>query len=85
MDAAGRIVIPRAIRSKLGVGPNTEFEVQTLGDVLELRPVPRAVRLERRGSLTVAVPLEESHTLDQATVDAVLEDIRERAPEDGQS
>lgn len=72
IDSAGRLVIPKRIRDEVGIGPNMELDLEVRGDVVELRPVTRAVRLERRGRLVVAVPTEEGPVLKQSLVDATL-------------
>ncbi len=69
LDASGRLVIPKRIRDEVGIGPNMELELQVRGDVVEMRPVTRAVRLERRGGLVVAVPIEDGAVLRQSEVD----------------
>jgi len=76
IDAAGRLVIPKRIRDQLGIRPNMRLDILVRGDVVELRPVTRAVRLERRGELLVAVPIDEGPILDQSLVDETLDDVR---------
>jgi AbrB family looped-hinge helix DNA binding protein len=85
MDAAGRLVIPKAIRRQAGLGPGAEFEVRAVGAVVELRPVGRDVRLERQGTLVVAVPVDEVETLRQAEVDATVDALRGRAIDSSES
>lgn len=79
IDTSGRLVIPKRIRDQVGIGPNTELELQVRGDVVEMRPVTRAVRLERRGGLVVAGPIEDGAVLRQTKVDearALLRGLR---------
>ncbi|MCM2254975.1 MAG: hypothetical protein NDJ94_04830 [Vicinamibacteria bacterium] len=61
LDAAGRIVVPK---------------VRLVGSQPELEPTAASVRLERRGGLTVAVPVEPKATVTGAEVNAVLQSIR---------
>lgn len=78
IDAAGRVVIPKPLRQWAGLEAGVEIEVRAVGDVLELRPATRPVRLERRGDFVVAVPLEDGPTLHQREVDETLAALRER-------
>ncbi len=44
IDRAGRIVIPKAIRVALGLGPDTELELMPDGAGLRLEPVRHVER-----------------------------------------
>ena len=46
IDAAGRLVIPKQVRARLGVEAGSELELDEVGDHVELRPVGREVRIE---------------------------------------
>jgi len=54
IDAAGRVVIPKQVRERLGLTPGTALELDELGDHVELRPATRNVRIDRSGSRPVA-------------------------------
>lgn len=57
MDAAGRIVIPAAVRRELALAAGSELALDVQGGAIHLRPLASA-RLERRaGRLVVASPL----------------------------
>jgi AbrB family looped-hinge helix DNA binding protein len=61
IDAAGRVVIPKALREQLGFAPGTELDVQAVEGRLEVS-VPSRTRLERgphglRFTATDAEPL----------------------------
>lgn len=52
IDKAGRIVIPKAIRDRLGLTPGTELECEDRADALLLRlPEDRAALREEDGLL----------------------------------
>lgn len=53
MDSAGRIVIPKALRDRIGLTPG-EVEVQVDGAGLHLEPVAADGLVERDGRLVVA-------------------------------
>lgn len=55
LDAAGRFVIPKALRDELGFLPGVPLEVRVVGGHLELSVAPLAVRVDQRGGVAVAV------------------------------
>lgn len=46
IDAAGRLVIPKQVRARLGLEAGSELELDEVGDHVELRPAGRGVRIE---------------------------------------
>ncbi len=56
MDAAGRLVIPRAIREAARLSPGAPLEVRWRDGRIEIEPQPLPVELVRQGHLTVAMP-----------------------------
>ncbi|RFC48372.1 MAG: Bifunctional DNA-binding transcriptional regulator of the YhaV-PrlF toxin-antitoxin module [Verrucomicrobia bacterium] len=55
LDSAGRIIIPKAIREKLHLGPGTSLQVEVIGDRIELTQVLPEIRLEKKGKRRVVV------------------------------
>jgi AbrB family looped-hinge helix DNA binding protein len=55
LDNAGRIIIPKAIRDKLHLGPGTSLQAEVIGDRIELTQVPPEIRLEKKGKRRVVV------------------------------
>lgn len=78
IDAAGRLIVPKAVRQEAGIEPGMELEIRFREGRVEIEPVPREVRIERRGKVLVAVPDEPSEPLTEATVRKTLEELRNR-------
>ena len=76
IDAAGRLVIPLAIRREAGLQPGAEVDVRLVDGRVEIQPTPLPVRLERRGPLTVAVPTGDVAPLSADVVAATIDEIR---------
>jgi len=47
VDATGRIMIPKALRTALGLGPGTRVDVSVYGAGLQITPGGRSVALTR--------------------------------------
>jgi len=56
IDAAGRVVVPKALRQALGLQPGSAIEMRVSDGRIEMEPAPLEVRMEKRGGLVVAVP-----------------------------
>lgn len=76
IDAAGRVVVPKEIRERARLVPGTRLRVQCVDGRVEIEPVPRAIRIVRKGRLHVAVPIEQGESLKAESVRDVIEEIR---------
>jgi AbrB family looped-hinge helix DNA binding protein len=76
IDSAGRIVIPKAIRTRLGLEAGKAVEIRERDGVLEIEPVATVMALEERRGGLVAVPDEPLPPLTDAMVRATLEGTR---------
>lgn len=76
MDAAGRLVLPKAIRERAQLSPGLPIEVRVVDGRVELEPAAARVTLERRGGLWVAAPVDPLPTLTQDQVDATIDAAR---------
>jgi len=76
IDAAGRIVVPKAVRDALGLGAGQELEIGARDGRIEIEVPPVQLRLEDRGGLVVAVPDEPLPTLTASQVREMLEQTR---------
>lgn len=78
IDAAGRLVLPRAIREEAQLEAGMPLSIAIRDGRIEIEPAPREVRVVKQGKLRVAVPIEEKGTLTNETVRATTASIRNR-------
>lgn len=74
IDAAGRIVVPKALREELGLIGGQQVEVLARDGRLEIEVAPTAMRLRRSGSAVRAVP---ERTLPPLTAEMVRETLEQ--------
>jgi AbrB family looped-hinge helix DNA binding protein len=76
IDAAGRIVVPKALRQALGLEAGQLLEIRTGDGRLEIEVAPSPMQLKKRGKGVVAVPNDELPALTAEQVRETLESIR---------
>jgi AbrB family looped-hinge helix DNA binding protein len=76
IDAAGRIVVPKALRQALGWKAGQPLELQAGDGRLEVEAAPTPVKLAKYGKGVVAVPDEELPALTADQVRETLERLR---------
>jgi AbrB family looped-hinge helix DNA binding protein len=76
IDAAGRIVVPKALRQALGLKPGQLLEIRAGDGRLEIEIASTPMRLQKRGKGIVAVPDTELPTLTAENVRDTLERVR---------
>lgn len=76
IDRAGRLLIPKALRQRLGLLGGEELEVREVDGRIEIEPVATAMRLVDRDGASVAVPDEDLPPLTDELVRATLERTR---------
>ena len=76
IDAAGRVVIPKALRQALGLKPGQELEIRAGDGRLELEIASTPMRLKKRGRGVVAVPASDLPVLTAEEVRDTLERVR---------
>lgn len=76
MDAAGRIVVPKALRQALGLKPGQSLEIRAGEGHLEIEIAATPMQLKKRGKGVVAVPDAELPVLTADVVRETLERIR---------
>ena len=79
MDAAGRIVLPKAVREQAGFRPGQVLQFSCEEGRVEIVPVAEEVDVVRTADgISVLVPREPVPTLTSDEVRAVLEEVRFR-------
>jgi len=76
IDAAGRVVIPKAIRDAMGLDPGRRIDVVFADGRIEIEVAPVAAHIEERDGVLVAVPDEEVPPLTDEMIRATLEATR---------
>jgi AbrB family looped-hinge helix DNA binding protein len=76
IDAAGRLVVPKALRDALGVRPGQELDVQVKDGRLEIEVPATPMRLKGKGKTLAAVPDTKLPPLTSHQVRDTLEQIR---------
>ena len=76
IDAAGRIVVPKAMREALDLKPGQALEIRAGNGRLEIEAAATPMSLRRRGKGVVAVPETELPKLTAEAVRETLERIR---------
>jgi AbrB family looped-hinge helix DNA binding protein len=76
IDAAGRLVIPKQIRDRLGLRGNQQVEITERDGRIEIEPSPTAVELVREGSVLVARPERSLPALTDEIVRDTLDRVR---------
>jgi AbrB family looped-hinge helix DNA binding protein len=77
IDAAGRLVIPKALRRQAGLEPGMRLEVRCRDGRIEIEPEPVPIKLVRKGRWLVAVPERDVGVLTTEMVERTLDELRE--------
>ena len=76
IDPAGRLVIPKPIRDRLGLHGNDQVEITERDGKIEIEPAPTEVDLVRQGSVLVARPDRALPPLTDDMVRETLDRVR---------
>jgi AbrB family looped-hinge helix DNA binding protein len=77
IDTAGRVVIPKALRMRLGLRGGEAIEIRERDGTIEIEPVPTSMTLVGEGDRALAaVPKQEVPPLTDDLVRATLEGTR---------
>lgn len=76
IDAAGRVVIPKDMRDRLGLGRGRSIEIRERDGHIEIEPAATAMSLVRRAGGVVALPDQDLPSLTDDIVRETLERVR---------
>ena len=76
IDRAGRIVLPKPLRARLGLEGGEELDVVERDGVIELRRAPVEVDIRDTAEGVVATPREPLGTVDDESIRDTLERVR---------
>lgn len=76
IDGAGRVVIPKSLRTRLGLTAGEIVEIRERDGTIELEPAPTVVTLVDTGDGVVAVPERDLPPLSDELVRATLDRTR---------
>ena len=76
IDAAGRIIVPKAVRDALGLKPGQALEIRAGDGRLEIEIASTPMQLKKRGKGMVAVPNADLPPLTAEQVRETLERVR---------
>ncbi len=76
IDDAGRVVIPKELRERLGLRRGRPIEIRERDGRIEIEPATTPMSLVRRGGGPTAVPREKLPKLTDDVVRETLERIR---------
>lgn len=76
IDAAGRIVVPKTLRERLGLVGGRAIEILERDGRLEIEPAPTPMKLIARRGGRVAVPARKLPPLTDDIVRDTIEQIR---------
>jgi bifunctional DNA-binding transcriptional regulator/antitoxin component of YhaV-PrlF toxin-antitoxin module len=78
LDAGGVITIPQELLDEAGLKPGTQVQITARNGHIDIEPLWRKIRIERRGSVSVGVPIEPvEEPLTDEQVRETIEEIRQ--------
>jgi AbrB family looped-hinge helix DNA binding protein len=80
IDKAGRVVIPAALRERVGLTPGAELEIVEEDGALRLERVATGPKLVKVGRRLVARPTAPADTRPRLDIGALIEEERNRWP-----
>lgn len=72
LDESGRIVVPKPLRDRLGIGAGTELAIEVEDGRLVLKPIPERAVLDERDGLLIS----KAEVAVDVDVQSVIDDVR---------
>jgi AbrB family looped-hinge helix DNA binding protein len=79
IDAAGRLVIPKALRDEAGIRPGSPLEVRYRDGRIEIEVAPLEVALVEEGNVVVARARGKVPDMPASVADTVRDRLRDRS------
>jgi AbrB family looped-hinge helix DNA binding protein len=76
MDSAGRLVLPKAARERAGLVAGMPLEIRVVDGRVEIEPATTRVKVQKKGGVWVATPVESLPILRQEDVDRTIDELR---------
>jgi AbrB family looped-hinge helix DNA binding protein len=76
IDGAGRVVIPKSLRERLGLQGGEALDIRERDGRIEIEPAPTPMRLAERGGAAAAIPEEDLPPLTDEIVRETVERTR---------
>lgn len=76
IDSAGRLVVPKAIRDRLGLTGGQSVEIRERDGTIEIEPVATPMTVRKRRGVPVAVPENDLPPLTDDIVRTTIERTR---------
>ena len=76
VDTGGRVLIPKELRDRLGVGPGDVLELSEVGEQITLKPVRQTMPLEKRHGFWVYTGQPQTRG-GEASAETLIADDRE--------
>jgi AbrB family looped-hinge helix DNA binding protein len=76
IDAAGRLVIPKALRERAGLTPGTRVDFRFHEGTIEITPAEAEVRWETRHGIQFPVPPDDAPDLSVEEIRDVIDAVR---------
>ncbi len=77
IDAAGRLVIPKAVREAAGIQPGTPLDIRFRDGRIEIAPAPLEVSIDDHHGVAVASPRQPVPVLSADVVRSVRDNLRD--------
>jgi AbrB family looped-hinge helix DNA binding protein len=71
VDKAGKVLIPKSVREKFGIGPNSEVTIETSHDEIIIKPVSK--RSIAGDIISMNLPVDDWEVMEEQSIRGALE------------